>query len=95
MADCRKFLVNLSPDLIALEANAQAKTQFMSCDMSESAEVFVAAACEKWHIEPSDVHKYCLIFDDTKKYLTEGILIDRKYVTPHLIRISYSYVSIF
>ena len=78
MADCRRFLVNLSPDLIALEANAQAKTQFMNCDMSESAEVFVAAACEKWHIESSDFHKYCLIFDDTKKYLTEGRLIHIK-----------------
>ena len=73
----RRFLVNLSPDLIALEANAQAKTQFMNCDMSESAEEFVAAACEKWHIESSDFHKYCLIFDDTKKYLTEGRLVHK------------------
>ena len=84
MTDCRRFLVNLSPDLIALEANAQAKTQFMNCDMSESAEEFVAAACEKWHIESSDFHKYCLIFDDTKKYLTEGRLIHKKYVTLYL-----------
>ena len=67
--------MNLSPDLIALEANAQAKTQFMVCDMSESADDFVAAACEKWQIEASDFHKYCLIFDDTKKYLTEGKLV--------------------
>ena len=72
MSDTRRFLVNLSPDLIALEANANAKTQFMNCPMSESADEFVAATCKVWKIEPEDFHKYCLIFDDTKKYLTEG-----------------------
>ena len=72
MTDCQMFLVNLSPDLIALEANAPAKTHFMNYDMTKPAEEFVAAACKNWHIESSNFHKFCLIFDDTKKYLTEG-----------------------
>ena len=73
MSGTRIFLVNLSPDLIALGDNANVKTpQTIKCSMSESAEEFVAATCKVWKIEPEDFHKYCLIFDDTKKYLTEG-----------------------
>ena len=72
MADTRRFLVMLSPDLVALEANANAKTHFMNCSMRDSAKKFVAAACKQWQIDLTDNHKYCLIFDESKKYLTEG-----------------------
>ena len=73
MADTRRFVVMLSPDLIALEANANAKTQFLNVPMSQSAEEMVATACERWQIDPEAYNNYCLIFDDTKKYLAEGI----------------------
>ena len=72
MADSRRFLVMLSPDLVALEANANAKTHFMNCSMSESAKEFVGAACKQWQIDSTENYKYCLIFDESKKYLTEG-----------------------
>ena len=73
MSGGRIFSANLSPDLIALEANANVETpQTIKCSMTESAEELVAATCKVWQIEPEDFHKYCLIFDDTKSYLTEG-----------------------
>ena len=72
MADTRKFVVMLSADLIALEANSNAKTQFLNVPITNSADQMVATACECWKIDPQDTNKYCLIFDDTKKYLCEG-----------------------
>ena len=72
MADTRRFLVMLSQDLIALEVNAKARTQFLNVPMTNSANDMIATACSQWQIDPEDYTNYCLIFDDTKKYLSDG-----------------------
>ena len=73
MADTLRFVVMLSPDLIALEANSNAKTQFLTVPGSLSVDELIGKACESWLIEPEMHSHYCLIFDDaSRKYLTEG-----------------------
>ena len=73
MADTLRFVVMLSPDLIALEANRNSKTQFLTVPGSLSVDELIAKACESWLIEPEMYSHYCLIFDDaSRKYLTEG-----------------------
>ena len=73
MGDTLRFVVMLSPDLIALEANRNAKTQFLTVPGSLSVDELIAKACESWLIEPEMYSHYCLIFDDaSRKYLTEG-----------------------
>ena len=72
MADTRRFLVMLSPDLIALEACATARTQFLNVPLTSSSADMVGTACSQWQIDPEDYTNYCLIFDDTKKYLSDG-----------------------
>ena len=72
MAETRRFLVMLSPDLIALEACATAKTQFLSVPLSSSSAEMIGTACLQWQIDQEDHTNYCLIFDDTKKYLSDG-----------------------
>ena len=74
MADTRRFLVMLSQDLLALEVNATASTQFLNVSMTKSAKDIIATACSKWQVDPEDYINYCLIFDDTKHYLSEGKL---------------------
>ena len=73
MGDTLRFVVMLSPDLIALEANRNSKTQFLTVPGSLSVDELIAKACESWLIEPEMYNQYCLIFDDaSRKYLTEG-----------------------
>jgi hypothetical protein len=62
----------LSQDLAALEVNATARTQFLNAPMTNSATDIIANACSQWQIDPEEYTKYCLIFDDTKNYLSEG-----------------------
>ena len=72
MADTRRLVVTLSTDLIALEANNASRNQFLNVPGSVSAEKIISTACERWQIDAQDHNNYCLIFDDTKKYLSEG-----------------------
>ena len=72
MADKRRLVVTLSADLIALEANSSARNQFLNVPISESAAQIISTACQCWQIDPQDHDNYCLIFDDTKKYLSDG-----------------------
>ena len=70
------LVVTLSCDLIALEANASSKNQFLKVSSTVSADDIVSTACGKWQVKAKDHTKYCLIFDDTKKYLTDGKYIN-------------------
>ena len=86
MGDTLRLVAMLSPDLIALEANRNAKTQFLTVPGSLSVDELIGKACESWLIEPEMYNHYCLIFDDaSRKYLTEG-------KTPHT---NYIYIYIY
>ena len=81
MDDTIRFVVMLSPDLIALEDNRNSKTQFLTVPGSLSVDELIAKACESWFIEPEMYSQYCLIFDDaSKKYLTEGKTRQKNYI---------------
>ena len=82
MGDTLRFVVMLSPDLIALEANRNSKTQFLTVPGSLSVDELIAKACESWLIEPEMYNQYCLIFDDaSRKYLTEGKTRHTNYIS--------------
>ena len=70
--ETRKIIVQLSSDLVGLEANNNSKSQFLDVFTHHSAEDIVSIASRCWKIDADEHHDYCLIFEDTKKYLTEG-----------------------
>ena len=69
-----KAVVMLSSDLAGLGVNGP-KANFISFDTNSSVEeiVSLACVCEGWEIDEEEHRMYSLIFEDTKKYLTEGI----------------------
>ena len=64
------IVVQLSSDLAGLRGN-KAMANFINFDTNLSVGEVVSMACEGWEIDEEE-HKCCLIFEDTKKYLTEG-----------------------
>ena len=71
----RKVIVQLSEDLIGLEAKNSAKNQFLVLSTEWPVDDIVAKACECWKIDAEEHQDYCLIFDDTKSYLSEGKVV--------------------
>lgn len=72
MAGTRNLVVTLSTDLTALEQNSASKNHFLKIPNDVSADEIVSTACNRWQIDAQDHNNYCLIFEDSKKYLTEG-----------------------
>ena len=70
--ETRKIIVQLSSDLVSLESKNKSRSQFLDVFTNHSAEDIVAIACQCWKIDANEQQNYCLIFEDTKKYLTEG-----------------------
>ena len=65
------IVVQLSSDLTGLRGPDKPATHFINFDTSLSVGEVVSMACEFWEIDEEE-HKCCLVFEDTKEYLTDG-----------------------
>ena len=52
------------------------KTHLVQISKSATTNSILSTACQLWEVKNSDIEKYCLKYDPSKKYLTESSKAD-------------------